>query len=513
MRLPSHFIASTSAGATSLPPYDLSGPRIGLKRRSVRGGFAAGLSHGLKFLIQLGATAVLARLLSPHDFGLVAMTAVISGFIIMFADAGLSVATIQREDLNQAQISGVFWVNVALGGILALVMIGLARPIAAFYGEPDLVGICIALSATFVLGGLIVQHQAILRRKMRFAVLAAVTIGSATFGSAVGITMALLGAGYWSLVGLSIGSTISNAAGVWIADAWRPSLPRKRDLREALPLLKFGADVLTFNAVNYLSRRVDALLIGWMWGPVALAMYDKAYSMLLLPIKQINAPLGGVAVPALSRSRSEPRRHRRFFLHTVQLVASISLPAVCLIALYAEEVVRIWLGPGWLETAHLFRLLAVAAAIGAMNNPLGWFLISSGLTRRYRQFGVYNAAILITAFLIGVHYGAEGVALAYSVAMALLFVPSWCFVLRGTGVRANDIARSLTPPVVACVLAIATGRFVPGLAEDAMGGESWLAGIAGFSAVYTVVLLFVFRRWSFFKGILSELGAPRRAQR
>lgn len=467
----------------------------------------AGFSQGLRFLIQFGATAVLARLLSPQDFGLVAMTAVITGFIIMFADAGLTVATIQRERLNQAQISGVFWVNVALGLALALIVIGLARPIAAFYRQPELVGICVALSATFVLGGLIVQHQALLRRKMRFALLAGVSVGSALFGSTVGVVMAMQGHGYWSLVGLSIGTTFANAVAVWLAAAWRPSLPRSGDLREALPLLKFGADVLTFNVVNYLSRRVDALLIGWIWGPVALAMYDKAYSMLLLPIKQINAPLGGVAVPALSRSRRDPVRHRRFFLNTTQLVASISLPAVAVIALFAEDVVRLWLGSGWIEAAGLFRLLAAAAAIGAINNPLGWFLISSGLTRRYRQFGIYNSAVLVAAFLVGVRYGADGVASSYSVAMAVLFAPTWYFVLRGTGVRLGDVVRSLLPPVMACLPAIAAGRIVAGLTAEALGRGSSGAGVAAFAAVYAAVLLVGFRRWSFFRGILAELGA------
>jgi O-antigen/teichoic acid export membrane protein len=487
-------------------PLELASAPAGqsLKRRSVRGAASTGLGQAVKFVTRFGTTAVLARLLSPEDFGLVAMTIVITGFVSMFADAGLSTATIQREKITQGQISTLFWINVLLGVGIAGFTAAISGLIALFYGEPRLQAISIALAVTFVLGGLSIQHQALLRRQMRFTTLALIEVGSMVIGAVVGIVMALLGFGYWSLVGMPIGTVFATLIMVWIAVPWRPGFAH--NLREAKPLLSFGGDILTFNVVNYFSRQADTLLIGWYWGAVSLGFYDKAYTMLLLPIKQINGPLAAVAIPTLSRARVDPAQFRRFFLSCVQMVASACIPMVLGIALFADELVLLWLGPKWMESADLFRLLAVAAAVGAVNNPVGWLLISTGQTRRFRRLGIFNSLIIVSAFAIGLRHGASGVALSYSIVMALLMVPMWWYTLRETDIRLRHVAASLAPPVLSCVpaaLAVLAARQL-----ELPWAPSWLPlviGGAAFGAVYAAVLLFGFRRWSFFKSIVAQL--------
>lgn len=465
--------------------------RKDLKGRSVRGGAVTASTQALQFIVRFGSTAILARLLTPEDYGLIGMTAVVTGFVMLFRDAGLTSAVIQRDELNHRQVSTLFWINVALGCGLAGVLALLAPLVATFYDEPRLTQVTLALAATFVLGGFTVQHGALLRRQMRFKTLAVISLLSMLAGVVTAIALAWLGFRYWSLVGMNVVTALVHLMAVWIAHPWRPGPPVRGSGVGAL--VRFGSDILGFNIVNYLARKADNLLIGWCWGAGALGLYDKAYTLLLFPISQINHPLGAVATPALARSRSNPAELRRYFLTLHHLVACAGVPIVFGIALFAPEIVQLWLGPRWSEAAGLFRLLAAAALVGAMANPTGWLLVSLGLTRRYRNMGLLSSTLIVLSFGLGLGYGAQGVAAAYSCAMVLMIIPLWYFVLPGTGIRLRDMLANLVTPLVSGVAAVAAGwgmqvwlnPLLPGLVAFA------LAGVA-FAATYAGLLLGVF---------------------
>lgn len=484
-------------------------PPENLKRSSVRGAALIAVSRSTSLILRFGSTAILARILTQEDYGLVAMTAVISGFFWIFMDMGLAAATIQRDEISHPQISTLFWINVALGCLIAGVVAGMAPGIAAFYGEPRLVGIAWALSASFVLGGLSVQHQALLRRQMMFKHLAVNDIAAAAIGVIVGIFMAVAGFGYWSLVGITLTTAAAKLAGLWLALRWVPGLPRRGT--GVMPMLKFGGDILGFGIVNYFARQADTVLIGRFFGPMPLANYQKAYSLLLLPIGQINTPLSSVAVPALSRSRADPERLGRYFLGVVQIVSSLTIPAVAGIAIFADEVVLIWLGEKWIASADLFRLLAIAAAIGGISSPLGWLQISLGQTRKYRNLGIANSAIIVSSFILGLRFGAEGVAAAYSCTAALTFIPFWWLALRGTPVSLAAALGSMVPPVASCAVASGVALLIGMMPFDI---SSWLrSGLSAafYAGAYVAILLFGFRKWSFFRNVFNELRTPGQA--
>ncbi|HEX2100839.1 MAG TPA: lipopolysaccharide biosynthesis protein [Candidatus Synoicihabitans sp.] len=480
-----------------------------LKRTAVRGAAVTGVSQAGKMVLRFGSTAILARLLSPEDYGLVAMTAVITGFVAIFRDAGLTTATVQREEITHSQISTLFWINVALGGFTALLLAALSPAVAAFYQDSRLVPVTAALAIGFVFSGLTVQHQALLRRQMRFMALAVIDLVSMLVGVIVAVLMARAGFRYWSLVGMNLSMAVANTVAVWWMLDWRPGRPRRDPT--VRPMLKFGSDVLGFDVINYFARQADTLLIGWWWGAVTLGLYDRAYNMLLMPIRQINAPLAAVAVPALSRARNNPSQFCHYYLNSLQLVTSVSVPFVLVLALFADEFVRLWLGPGWEECAALFRLLAVAAAIGAMSNPIGWLLLSLGQTRRYRQMGMISSAVVVLSFLIGLPHGARGVAIAYSTSLALLFIPTWLYVLKETDIRLLKIMRTLLPPLASCVPATAVALVALRYTPTTIPWLGALLGAIGFGLVYLFVLLVVFRRWRFFQGILNQFrrGGPK----
>src|SRR6266568_9290143 len=175
-----------------------------LEARALSSGLITLTSQGAQFILNLGSIMVLARLLNPADFGLLAMLMTVMSFLRVFREAGLSTATIQREGITHAQVSNLFWVNVAVSGGAGLLLAAASPLIAWFYREPRLIPITLILAATFPLSGLTVQHVALLARQMRFKALAWIQVGSQLSGFVMGITMAWLGYGYWSLVGLNI---------------------------------------------------------------------------------------------------------------------------------------------------------------------------------------------------------------------------------------------------------------------------------------------------------------------
>jgi PST family polysaccharide transporter len=266
--------------------------------------------------------------------------------------------------------------------------------------------------------------------------------------------------------------------------------------------------------MNYFSRQADTMLISKYCGAIPGTFYDKAYNLLLMPVGQINGPLGSVSIPALSRLQKEPDRFRRYFLNSIQLVCSLSLPVITVITLFADEVVRVWLGESWAASASLFRLLAAAALIGGISNPAGWVLISLGLTKRYRWLGFVNSVIIVTAFVIGLLVGpkepgqvgsSHGVATAYSVVMILTFIPYWAWALKDTPVKLRSVLVTMLPPALSCLPAAAVAWWLKTLAAGHANPWPWIiAAMASFGIVYGATLLFGFKKLDFFRRIASE---------
>ncbi len=470
--------------------------------------FARISGMGLRFI----STGILARYLTQEDFGIFAMTTVISGFLAIFMDVGLSQATIQRPQINHRQISTLFWINVALGAVIAAIFASSAPLVANFFHQPALKAIIPVLALSFLFGGVALQHLALLTRNMRYSLLAAVEIVSMASGVVVAVLMARAHMGYWALVGMAIAPAVTKAIAAWFALRWMPGWPARGT--GVGGMLKFGGDVLGFNIVNYFSRQADTVLIGKFCGTGPVAAYEKAYSLLLMPVGQINGPLGAVAIPALSRLQDDPDRYRRYYLNAILLLCSLSMPVIAGITLFADQVVLVWLGPKWTTTADLFRLLALAALLGGISNPAGWLLISRGLTQRYRWLGIANSAVIVLSFVIGLKFGpreateaysTRGVAMAYSISMLLNFIPYWAVAVKGTPVSLAGVMKAMLTPALACVPAALAALGVMRLADGRI--NAWIpviGAMATFGIVYAVILLFGFKKLEFFRTIAGE---------
>jgi PST family polysaccharide transporter len=420
-----------------------------LGRRSARGGVVTVAAQSVKLALQLGSTAVLARILTPADFGVFAMVAVFTGFIGRFRDLGLTAATVQRLEIDHGQVSTLFWVNVAAGTALMVLSAAVSPLVVWFYGEEALAGIMLAVSVTFLFAGFGAQHIALLRRQMRFTALACVEIGAMSFGIAAAIAVALGGGRYWALVALATGQAFASTVLSSLISGWRPG--RWRMSAEVHDMLRFGGALTAANMVNFISRNFDNLVIGRYWGAVDLGIYARAYALLLAPVQQINGPIAAVAVPALARLQDRKAEYCRYYLKIVQVIAYISMPAAVLLGVLAEEVVLILLGPQWHEVAAIFRIFAVFVVVQNVSVTTGWVLQSLGRASRLFKWQAAHAVIFVIACLIGVRWGAMGVALVTTIQGLISILPAMWVAYHGSPISVRDVMLAIFKPLLLAV--------------------------------------------------------------
>lgn len=428
-----------------------------LKRQSVRGGAVTIAAQASKFVIKLGSTAVLARLLVPEDYGLIGMATVIIGFVEYFKDLGLSAATIQQAKINHQQVSTLFWINVAVGCLVALVVALLAPVVVLIYQEPRLREITLCLAISFVFSGLTVQHQALLQRQMEFSSLAKIEIIAMLSGIVASIVSAYYGAGYWALVILQLFTVVSNAIGVWFFCGWRPGLPSK-DAKIG-SMLSFGRDLTGFNIINYFSRNLDNFLIGRVWGAQQLGLYAKAYQLVLLPINQINVPVDRVALPALSRLQNNPARYQKYYSRALLAITFLGMPLVMFLCVSADKVILLLLGKQWLNVIPIFQFLIPAAFIGTFNLAMGWVYQSLNRNDRQLRWGIFSSIINVIIFAVAIRWGALGIAAAYGLSRIIIVVPAIIYCYRGTWLKLTDFVAIIFLPTFGSIGA-AIGVFI-----------------------------------------------------
>jgi O-antigen/teichoic acid export membrane protein len=474
------------------------------KRKSVRGGAAAVFSQGTGMALQIVTTVVLARLLSPTDYGLQAMVVTLTGFFSLFKDAGLSVATVQRETLTHEQISTLFWINTALGALLMILVAAAGPFLVVFYKEPRLLWITAASATVFFVNSLAVQHRALLDRSMQFTIGAKIEILSAVVGTVVAITMAALGCGYWSLIVQTLSLYVVGTAGAWIAMPWIPGRPKWTP--ELRSMVRFGGTVTLNSFVVYIAYNTEKILLGRFWGPASLGLYGRAYQLSNLPVQQLTGSVGTVAFPMLSRMQSDAPRLRRSYLKAHSLVVSLTVPVVITCALFADEIVSTVLGPKWAGTAGILRLLSPTILIFALMNPLSWLLRSTGRVERSLKIALMIAPAVILGVVAGLRYGPTGVAAGYSAAMILLVVPTVAWAIRGTGVTAADYFDCIKRPLLAGVLGGAAGWLFKHACHGALTTWPLVLGEVSISfGVYAIILLFALGQKALYVDLLGQV--------
>ena len=394
---------------------------LNLGRFAVSGGVVTFLAQVAKFVLQLTSAAVLARLLSPKDFGLLSMVLAVTGLLGLFKDLGLSAATVQRESITQQQVSTLFWINVTLGGVVGVLSLALAPSLAWFYRDSRLTGIMWAVSVTFPLTGSTVQHQALLVRQMRFGAIAVIEVASILAGILTACCLAMFGFAYWSLVGQQLCAALTGLVLTWWTSGWRPTMPQRHG--GVAPLLRFGAHLTLSDLVGRVAAASDSILIGRVFGAEPLGLYSRAAVLLARPLEQVVTPINAVLMPVLSRLQSDPARYRRTFIRAHDALALITLPFAALCLVLAEPIVLLLLGPQWKEAVPLFAAFTLVAVSLPLSLTPSWLFTSQGRGRDLLNAYVVAGAVTVGAYVIGLYWGPRGVILSLAVVSLAVRMP------------------------------------------------------------------------------------------
>lgn len=421
-----------------------------MKVRAVRGGALFMGAQFIKMALQLVSVVILMRILSPQDYGLYTMVVLAIGFVAMFKDLGLSLATIQRPEINHAQVSTLFWVNVGISAVLMIIVAAMSPVIALYNSEPRLILIALVLSVEFLLGGLSIQHHALLRRQMRFSALVIVEVASLTLGIVAGVVSALYGAGYWALVFMRLTDTLIKTIGYWTLCPWRPGLPVRGS--GVWSMIGFGGNITGFSLINYFTKELDSFLLGALAGAHSLGIYAQAGKFAFKPTFLVNMPLREVAVPAMSRLIDDPERYRKAYLKLVEKILLITMPGTAFLLATADWLFFVLFQEKWMEAAHIFVLLAIAGLLLPIGNTTGWLFMTQDRTKDMLIWGFIDGAIKVVSIAIGIFWGVIGVATAVAVRTYLQFPLLCWFVGRKGPVKVRDFYNVLALPGLASLV-------------------------------------------------------------
>jgi len=430
--------------------FDTAELKEDMKQRAIRGGMITSTSQGILFLLGIASTMVLARMLIPEHFGLIGMVTALTVLIERFQDIGLGDAIVQKEEITHEQVSTLFWINLAICLCLSIVVALCAKGVAWFYNDERLIWITVAFALNFVFSGLSIQHQALIRRRMRFDHFALIKIFSAFFGLAVGIALAWYGYGYWALVWKELARSILSTVLAWSFCPWRPGLPMLN--KEIKPLLQFGVNVTGYNILYYLTNNLDSILLGKFYGAVPVGLYTRAKQLTAIPITQLLEPIRYISLPALSTFQNDPVNYRKYFETMLAFISFLYMPLIVYIGIYSHPIVYLALGSKWMGTVPIFRILAISMFAAPIVVLLGMIMISSGQTKRYFFWGLFTNLSTILAFVIGIRWGAIGIAASWSASMALNLIFSFFFVLKDAPVDKASTIKSISKPAIASIV-------------------------------------------------------------
>lgn len=463
-----------------------------------------------KTLIQMAAIMLLGRLLSPEDFGLVAMVTAISGIIDLVRDFGLTGAIIQAREISERAWRSLFWLACALGAVTAGILAACAPLIAALYGEPQLVLITLVIAPSLIVNGITMPLQARATKELRFAMLARIDVVSMIGGVAAAIAAGLLGWGYWSLI-LMVGTgLVVRVIMLWASVRPRPGWPRIH--RDVHPLVTRGSSIFGAELLNYVERNADTVIIGQQLGPAVLGQYSRAYALFLMPLQQLNGPIGRVALPVLSKLQDDGDRYRRYIRGALLVIGYLTLPTYAILATISGPLFTLLLGPGWEQAAILFSLLAVAGIAQGIGKVRGWLFITLGRSHQQFFLDLVVRPLVVLGFFVGIWWGGiYGLAITYGIVSTVLLIPSFFFAIRGTFVRASDIIVPVLRPLLFALLAFASAFAGTRLLDLIPIFEILVGGAAGSVVLLPLLLIPAYRRDAAqIFGFVKQMREPKR---
>ena len=426
---------------------------MSLRAQSIAGVRWLGAAHVLRSAISGVTLLVLARLLSPADFGVQAMAIVVVGLGLIVAEAGVRPALIQRLDPTPILLSSAFWTALAAGSAVMIIILVAAPAVARFYQEPEVTPVLRVLSLLFPISAARTVPLAILEKRLAFRRISLLEICSTVGGSAAAVVAAVVGLGVWSLVIQTITGSLALTSLLLLFGGWTPQASFHR---RALRTIAFYAlNHAGARLVEYLSRNVHDLVIGRSLGAPSLGQFTTAYQLMAFPVLAVSRPVARIVFPALARLQDDDERMARAFRDFAAAVATITLPLMFGLWVVADAFVAVALGPRWEPVKGLIRILAPIGALQSVTVLADTVLLAKGRAELLMRWNLIQSLCVLGGILIGLHWGLVGVAVAYALISVTLTYP-WLRLAAGIlHVPLTPIVHAVARPLLATIIMVA----------------------------------------------------------
>jgi PST family polysaccharide transporter len=425
----------------------------GIGRIALQGGLKMLLSQGVKLVVQIASIVVLARLVTPEDFGLVAFLTSIFAFVGLFSEFGLTMAIVQKEQIQEKDLNTLFRISAGIG-MLLLLCIGVAGLLTSWIsGDIRYQWIFGIFAIMFFFKSLSTVPQGLIRRRLQFGLLSLQEAGTFVFGALAAVAIATQGRGILALMAFQFIPGLLMCASSWLFAGWRPQRS-VGSIQEASSYFSFGGAFTFVEIANTVCKHIDNLLIGKVWGMQLLGQYTRAYALMLTPMNQVMGPIGTVLVPLFSRIHQNEVEFKKLTSALFISCVGITAPAAALTFVHSNTIVNLLLGPGWEVAEQIFWWFGFAVFCKPLGSIVYWIFVSSGKMKQMMRWTVVNTVLTVCAILVGLKYGPIRVATLFSISEIAIQIPiavyllgktrliplgKWCkFYLLGMGLLAGS---------------------------------------------------------------------------
>jgi O-antigen/teichoic acid export membrane protein len=481
-----------------------------LRSKTVKAMSHLGIGGALGKVISLGTTLLLARLLSPADYGLMEIAMMFIGFVSFFNEIGMGAAIVQKKELSAPEVNGCFAIAIASSVVLLIITVIASGFIADFFKHPQLQAMISTLAVGFVLGAFGTVPEAFLRKEMHFKAIAGVNIVSILVQSIASLIFAWLGYGVWSLVWGSLVADIVTSIGFFALTPWRPR--GRYGIREAVDLAIYGMHVTTTRVFWFFYSNSDRAIVGKLLGPSQLGIYGMAFSLATLPNSQITSLVINVASPLFSKLQTDLPRLRAVVLKLTRSIAYLTYPALLGMLACSHELIMVILGPKWIDCLIPFGALCLMGLIKSVDPLLSQVLTSIGNVKKLTAYTAMCAVVMSLSFVVGAYFGGLlGVSIAWIAVYPLLSIKLLSDVCRVTGLSMRDYYLSLLPVLAGAaamagvVLVLRQIMLLAGLPI----GLVLALEIAGGAIAYFLWIVYIDRHaMSEIRQVMMDLGMP-----
>lgn len=404
------------------------------------------VSNGLKWtfidqilsqIVFLVFSIFLARTLSPEMFGIVGMITIFSNFAILFIDLGFSAASIQKKEVSPAQYSSVFWLNLGIGFFMYTLFYISAPMISQLYDQPKLIALIRVICLSFIITSLSAVQANLLIKELQFKKKVIINWIAMLIGYVVAFVLAYTGYGVWALVMMTLTTAVLNSIMYWIVSKWTPLFVFEwKTIKE---LSNYGFNFLGDSSVNYWSRNFDNFIIAKVLGSNDLGIYTRAYSLMLLPLRNVTTIVTKVMFPAFSQKQDDLQVLKKYYLNIIQYIALVTFPFMIGLSLVSKEFVLLFFGNKWSAMIPILSILSGLGAIQSIISLNGLIYNSLGKVNIAFRVSILTNIVLIIAFVIGVNYGLIGVAYSYLIASALLLIPMYKIAIKQLSISLLEV--------------------------------------------------------------------------